>query len=257
MVKILVTHDQEAKNDFQNFQTEKKIKMIYTVNNTDTTIYLYLPYVKWNNGITGDCIQVAIYRSMSFYEGTLLELLRNKYMKKDMNIMDWGGNIGNHTIFFAKIAEANHVWTFEPVKETFDILERNIKINNLSEKVTLYNVGLGEKETKASINERIDDNCGATSLAEDTEGDISIMAIDELCITARIDFIKVDVEGYELQALKGAEKLLRKWKPVIFIEIFQDNYIKTSNLLVDYGYKLNEIVATDNYVFIAEKDDAS
>ncbi len=165
--------------------------------------------------------------------------------------MDWGGNIGNHSLFFAVIVGAKHVWTFEPVYETYKVLDKNIRINKLDEKVSINNVGLGAHTSTASIDTFDENNCGETSIKEDEDGDIKMEAVDNLNIENKIDFIKIDVEGFEYNALKGAGQLLRRDKPTLFIEIFPDNYEKVNGLFKEFGYFMKKDIGMANYLYSA------
>ena len=64
-----------------------------------------------------------------------------------------------------------------------------------------------------------------------------------------VSVIKIDVEGFEIQVLKGAEKFLNKFKPAIAIEIFPCNFEKCNELLIIYGYKLIAYLGKEDYLY--------
>lgn len=69
-------------------------------------------------------------------------------------------------------------------------------------------------------------------------------------IFENVSVIKIDVEGFEYYVLKGAEIFLKKFKPSIIIEIFKDNYEKTNELLISYGYSLiSKLEGDENYLY--------
>ena len=71
-------------------------------------------------------------------------------------------------------------------------------------------------------------------------------------IFENVSVIKIDVEGFEYQVLKGAENFLKKFKPSIIIEIFDINYEKCNKLLTSYGYSLISQIGEDaeqNYLY--------
>ena len=68
-------------------------------------------------------------------------------------------------------------------------------------------------------------------------------------IFENVSVIKIDVEGFEIQVLKGAEKFLNKFKPAIAIEIFPCNFEKCNELLIIYGYKLIAYLGKEDYLY--------
>jgi len=192
--------------------------------------------------------------SARFYEEEIL-LKLDKYLNENSVVLDIGANVGNHTVYWGKISKVNKIFAFEPVISTYCILEKNIEINNLSNKVKLFNIGLGDKKTRAKIDIFSIDNIGATSINEDVNGDIKICALDdiyEINNESRIDFIKIDVEGFEKYVLEGAKHILLKHSPIIFIESFpgKDTYDYTYNFLKEMGYSNPIKFPDDNYLFI-------
>ncbi len=247
---LLITGDSKGKELFNEYLDNGRIIEIKPLSDISKCVRFYLPYLRYDKYLEGDLIQKEIYRYGSFYENTLLDyLMDKKYLPKGSNIMDWGSNIGNHTLYFATVVEANHIWCFEPVKSTFEILKRNIEINNLQERVSIYNVGLGEKYSKASIGHKDEENCGGTSIKENGEGDLVIESIDSMAIDDKIDFIKIDVEGFEYHALIGAANLIKKNRPIMFIEIAENNLELVDDLLNEWGYKAQEEFAGYNYIY--------
>lgn len=73
-----------------------------------------------------DGIQRLIVRNEDFYEANLLKLLKDKYIKENTVILDIGANIGNHTVFFSKVCKARKIFSFEPVEETYNILNKHV-----------------------------------------------------------------------------------------------------------------------------------
>ena len=98
------------------------------------------------------------------------------------------------------------------------------------------NVALGAKNSKVDIivDER---DAGSNHVKECTNGNTVMNTLDGVSIHERIDFVKIDVEGYEFEVLKGGEKTITKSKPDIFIEIFDVNYDRVNDLLKQMGYE--------------------
>nr|QGT50470.1 hypothetical protein Helico5904_1420 [uncultured Helicobacter sp.] len=168
-------------------------------------IKFYLPYA------LSDWIQAIILRTKDFYGIEGLEKV-DKYIPKNAQILDIGANIGNHSIYWAMVKGAARIYAFEPIKETYEMLCKNITLNNLQEKIQTFNFALGAKQSQGSIKEFHIDNAGGTSIQNDEAGEIVIQSLDELekrgVFTQKIDFVKIDVECFEDEVLRGGGVLL-------------------------------------------------
>lgn len=203
-----------------------------------------------------DWIQKTIVNSGNFYEINYLKSV-DKYLNKDSIILDIGANIGNHTLYWSKITNAKKIYSFEPVDITFSILKKNIEINKLENKVVLNNIGLCDKDIKANAEKYDINNIGETPLKEESDGSFTLTTLDNYIKNnfkeEKIDFIKIDTEGFEYKILLGARETIKKYKPMICTEIFSDKFNDTNDLLEKYGYKLKEKVKSDNYLYVYEK----
>ena len=204
---------------------------------------MYVPYFKT------DAIQNVIVNSDDYYEiDTLVDL--KDYIPEKAVIMDIGANIGNHTVFFSNVCKAKKVYSFEPIQDTFAILEKNISINGLEGTVAAYNVAVGSKRGNAAVKSFDEKNIGGTALVENSGGEISVVALDDIGFEEKIDFIKMDVEGFERQALKGGEKLFDADRPSVFVEIQKENYPWVTAFFERHGYYLKKAFPCDNYLFL-------
>lgn len=136
---------------------------------------------------------------------------------ENLMVFDVGANIGEYTIKFKQKHSDAKVFCFEPSKKTFDELRKNTEnING----ITLINKGVGEKNKEitlyrnssisalASIYNR---NLEHLDLSFDEQEKIEIITLDDYCTNNNItiiDYLKLDVEGNELNAFLGAKKLL-------------------------------------------------
>ncbi len=205
-------------------------------------VKFYLPF--WET----DLIQQYILLQDKYYEDQLL--FRIKHVFGGGVALDIGANIGNHSIYFLKECNVKKVIAFEPVKQTFNILKRNIEINELQDNVILYNYGLGEMHSKARIVNYDLCNIGGTMLQNDENGGIEIFSLDELELDEDIQFIKIDVEGFEEKVIRGALRTIEKNKPVMLIEAWDrsDTIYNIIKLLVPYGYDF-QYIYEENYIF--------
>jgi len=173
---------------------------------------------------------------------------------KGDTFIDIGAHIGRYTILLSK--NFKRIIAIEPVKDSFNVLRKNILLNRLKN-VKVINFAIGEKEriTKIYINK---ENLGASSLIEKskncTEQKVKMISLDKLIKSLKIkkiDVIKIDVEGYELNVLKGAKKLLKKFRPLIIIEIRKKHKKKIEKILED-KYVIKKI-ENHNFLLIPKK----
>lgn len=165
-------------------------------------------------------------------------------------ILDVGTNIGNHTLFFLLECEASKVHCFEPMNVVFDILKRNIEINSLQDRVELHHVAVGAKSSRAKLAHFNRENMGATEMKYNETGDFPVVAIDDLQIEDQISFVKIDIEGFEYEALKGMESIIRRNRPYMMVEIREDNYKSVMMFMSGLGYKNYKTGRGINYLFI-------
>lgn len=196
-----------------------------------------------------------------FYSGDQLNLL-DRIFKPDMIFLDVGANHGEFTVFAAKRLTEGQVIAFEPVSIFFEKLERNVKQNGFNN-VTLINQGLGDNNTQVTIysrDERFEDgtkNEGLHSIyitkySSKAFETIGIICLDDFIKSHKIpkvDVIKLDIEGAELAALKGAKETIRRFRPIILLEVNEETCQAAgypSRTLVDYlseiGYRFDLIL---------------
>ena len=209
----------------------KKNQYIFSLNNSVSRFYL--PYYNV------DFIQKTIATSANYFEINNLNLVCNQWHSgiigeiiKNKAILDIGANIGNHTLYYISECGASSVYCFEPVKDTFYTLKKNIEINGAENIVHLFNKGVGSVSCNAKV---------ALYNEPSESGNIEIISIDELKIIEDIGLVKIDVEGFEIEVLKGMMKTLYKNKPYITIEIRDRNFDEAKSLLLPLGYEYQEI----------------
>lgn len=183
------------------------------------------------------------------YEPELKRVFKSMIKKGD-SVLDIGANIGFHTLYFAELTGMKgFVTAFEPVPHNYKALNMNIKINNYSN-IKTHNIALSNKDERIYIKADIQStNPGAYNLFEQN-GDISIMCVigDAVIGSQKVDFIKIDVEGYESFVLDGLLEIIKKNKPKIIFEYDQHYHQKTGrsadyifSLLVSVGYHFKYI----------------
>jgi FkbM family methyltransferase len=160
------------------------------------------------------------------YEGYETSLFRS-FVKGGMTVIDIGANVGYYTLIAAElVGETGKVFAFEPEPGNFDLLSRNIRLNNYA------NVDAVQKAVSKgteSITLYIDrGNFGNRSLAKGNilvDGgavEIETVSLDEFCAShlngRRLDVLKIDAQGAEGLILMGAKETLKEYAPTIFME---------------------------------------
>jgi FkbM family methyltransferase len=136
---------------------------------------------------------------------SILSSLKNK-----RTIIHAGGNVGAYTLKFADAFD--RVCVFEPDTTNFKCLCLNTADR---ENVFQFRAALGNRAAQVSITNDTPENCGTFRIKED--GNIPVVTIDSLGLT-EVDCIHLDVEGYEMNALLGAENTIRSYRPLIVVE---------------------------------------
>ena len=163
------------------------------------------------------------------YELPSLALIRDILESLDRPVAcDVGGNLGGHTLVMARWAAEVH--TFEPYEPLGDRIEEQLALNG-HKHVTLHRVGLGEESTElAYYLDKDARNQGTGSfLSDHTEADTAailqvVRGDDWLADKAeRIDFMKIDIEGFEAPALVGMQETLARTQPVIMMEVTESS----------------------------------
>lgn len=184
----------------------------------------------------------------TFYEENELRQCR-KYLQPGAVVLDIGSNIGNHTIFFTKCCGGKKVYCFEPMKQTFEILKRNIQENGLMKRCVLFRNAVGDQCSLMDAKLFDENNLGITELEYNPEGSLECVTIDSLSIKEKVDYIKIDVEGFEDKVILGAKELLKKSHPVIQIEIADCRFKQVNKLLEQTSYKLVKTLGPGNYIY--------
>ena len=140
---------------------------------------------------------------------------------RDRHILDIGANIGTHTIPFSKLAYRGHVHSFEPNEFSRKLLEKNLLDNKVTN-VTSFPYAIGRNNGKSyigSYNIAVPGNYGEMSTLHSSEYMelTDTMRLDAIKFE-RVDLIKMDIEGAEPEALKGAKHTLAKFLPTVFVE---------------------------------------
>lgn len=172
------------------------------------------------------------------YETITLNLFRELLSRMDQPVaLDVGANAGNHTLFMSLYCSEVHA--FEPYPRVARQLKRNVEINGL-DKVRLHEVGLSDQDQRLPYFENADRNFGAGSFESGHQGlqdsakcDLPLVAGDAYLQglgLKRLDFMKIDIEGFEVEALRGMRGTLEKFRPVMVVELGPTTLTKVGSL---------------------------
>jgi len=182
------------------------------------------------------------------YEPEVAEVLRREIRPGNVCI-DIGAHVGYYAILMARLTgEEGAVVAFEPVPENFEMLQRNIALNSLTN-VQLEPLAVSEGEGGLRLTLRSDEQFTMTASASgyavgDRRKVIDVATCSLDGYLARLgsvpDIIQIDVEGAELAVLKGAKATLRKARPKLLIEIHGwegPERDEVSRFLSSFGYQ--------------------
>jgi len=173
-------------------------------------------------------------------------------VKENFVIVDVGANIGYTTLNFAKrIGSNGTVYSFEPDPLNHERCLKNIKLNQY-QNIKLIKKGLGSISGSFNLEIATENNRGGNRINQSSEiGDYNIIEVttldSEIPDGLSVNLIKIDVEGFELEVLKGASKILKQFHPIVFCEINDSNLMSQGetienlvNFMKEVGY--NKII---------------
>lgn len=175
------------------------------------------------------------------WDGWMREDLE-KYYKDGTDILDIGANIGYNTLMFS---DYGPVYAFEPLFHK--VTTMNVENNNLKNSVYVVPVALSDKNENKymyfpkAVKQTGLRNYGGSSIQktegmdESTKTEIECRRLDDV-YKGVSSVIKIDVEGHELEVLKGAENIIKKYMPMLLIEIFDFENNEVPKYLKSLGY---------------------
>lgn len=180
--------------------------------------------VIWRDDVGGT--HRKAYDKGQFYEQPLLNRIRS--LEKRGTYVDVGGNIGNHTVFFARFCRAEKVMTFEPSVRALSFLHEHVQLNGIADTVDIYEFGLSDTKGTSSFKFR-----GRREVEIETRVfDDEFEGIDDVTI------MKLDTEGSEPAILAGSRSMIRRCTPIIFSEANTDeSFLAVARVLKPLGYE--------------------
>ncbi|MGB7816801.1 MAG: FkbM family methyltransferase [Methylotenera sp.] len=175
------------------------------------------------NAFEGDSITQEIQKKGEYDANTLESLNEVLAAIQPQTSLDVGANIGNHALLISRFSK--NLIAFEPVGFIFEVLQSNLIQNHIAN-AQAVNSGLSDTALEREIFIPQNGNLGSSSL-EATNGTGQRLKINTIIgddylqknlSGARIDFIKMDVEGHEAAALQGLKATIRAFQPLLLLE---------------------------------------
>lgn len=184
--------------------------------------------------------------------------LRHQYFGAGVVALDCGANVGVHTVEWAKHMHGwGSVIAIEAQERIYYALAGNVAINNCLNATAIWGaVGRSNEEIKIPVpNYLLPSSFGSLELKQSANNEYigqkidyseaNMASVQQRTIDAfglqRLDFIKIDVEGMELDVLTGATNVIQEHKPLMMIEIIKSDRSQIETLLMGLGYEIFSI----------------
>jgi len=203
--------------------------------------------------LSGTYMLLDLHREKDYWLGTyepeLQETIEDLVLPGQI-IYDIGANIGFMSLFFAKRAGSNgHVFAFEALPENVVRLERNIELNEMRGRITMVQAAVQDQSGLVDFYlgpsdgmGKVEGSAGRSASEYKTSIRVEGVAIDEFIFTSGNpipDIVKMDIEGGEILALPGMERLLRLNHPILLVELHGPDAAKlTWELLTKQNYRI-------------------
>lgn len=167
-------------------------------------------------------VELSLFETGTYEKGTI-QLLK-KYLKPGSVFIDIGANIGLMSVIASELVEENGVvYAVEANPATVSILQANIELNNCKN-IQLLPVALSDEKGIALLFENWEVNRGGASLISQSDGqkgvEVTMERLDDLFDeNTAVHLVKIDVEGFEPQVIRGGMNWFRKQVPVFIIEV--------------------------------------
>lgn len=228
------------------------LKLIYNYQSSDVKgvdiCIPYFPEYKMKFLVnTKDVIGWKIF-FFGYYEKSTNDLLK-KFVKKGDVVIEAGANNGSETLLLSKLVQHGRVYAFEPIPHVYNRLNFNVQLNEMNDNIILSQLAIGEENKTVTFNVFPKDfeNQGMSSKYSEnsrtTKLDVKQVKLDtfvqEMGIT-KIDFLKMDIQGAEIDLIKGGYESISKFKPIIFTEAAEEylNIESLYSLLFELKYNI-------------------
>lgn len=185
-----------------------------------------------------DYIQKTIASTQRAYEEAMLIDMADFIEPGDL-VLDIGANCGNHSLYLSCVAGAE-VHAFEPDGELCGVIRTSASLNGVDGLVTVHEVGVGDARGFGRLVQTSENNRGAQRLerVSSEDGETTIIRLDDLEFSKPVRVMKIDVEGMETEVLKGARKLVERYRPDIYVECqTRQDFERIHRWLIELDYR--------------------
>jgi len=188
--ELYTPHEIEAQKHIQGAENNFKLPENYKIDN-------YILYYR---------------HGFSFIEDIAAEYVKNK------DFIDGGAYIGDSALVLSEL-NPHKIYSFEPEEKNFNLLGETAKLNSLENTIIPVQMGLGTKDDVLSFS---GDKVSGRVSENSSDATIKVTSIDNFVFENNIipGLIKLDVEGAEFDAIVGAERTIREFKPVLLISVY-------------------------------------
>jgi FkbM family methyltransferase len=192
-----------------------------------------------NDNFIRECLE-----KLGGWEIPTIEICKS-HLKEDSHVIEVGAHIGTHTVPISKMCPKGVVFSFEMQRFIFQMLNSNVILNGCSNVCTYMEFVSDEnkQDVFGDINYSgyTSINSGGISykhIKSDVGYPINVVSLDDKFKNLnKLDLIKIDAEGHEVPILKGAMKLIDKFKPLILTEFDEKNKQELVDLLPNYNFE--------------------
>ena len=191
-------------------------------------------------------------KKMTFklFENDQISYFINNYKKYEPEyFLDIGAHGGLYSIILKNKFPKLNVWAFEPDRQNRYQLYGNLFLNNFEREIEVYNFGLSSNNKEVAFGIVKDGNRGGKSIMESGEIKINVKPLDEVFLEkSKICFVKIDVEGHEVDVIKGSKKFLKNNFCLIQVEISYEDSLREFDIVMNrLGYSL--VKKIDDYYY--------
>lgn len=171
----------------------------------------------------------------------------------NMNVLDVGANIGYYTILEASLLDKGKVYAFEPDPRNIEVLRKNVELNRMAQKISFYPYAVAEKNCTRKFNLSRETNLSSFTREDKKVDSIEVKCIklDDFAKEKKMDFIRMDIEGYECMVVAGMIDFLREKEdvklqievhPAVF-NIGEFSFLKELKMLGEFGFRVKYLIS--------------
>ncbi|MEM8736671.1 MAG: FkbM family methyltransferase [Planctomycetota bacterium] len=246
-------HSKLPTNTLEHWATRKRLHELsyepsnVTIDGIFGPLRHYQGYEFEGQTLTLDCwpIQLAVtfeFKQYYFENGNVRIL-----PEPGDHVVDAGACFGDTALAFAtSVGETGRIYSFEPLANNLRVFEHNLNQNpELKDRIHVIPAGAGDQDNELPLlqTENAEQTNPGFSLNQVDAGMIPVRTVDSLVAKGeieKVDFIKMDIEGFEMKALAGAEKTIREMRPKLAISAYHkpEDYFAIANWIasLDLGY---------------------